>query len=502
MMRSRISSNQTMNECSPLILALDEGTSNAKAVLVNELGQVIARGSRPLCLSHSQPGYSEQDPLMIWESTLAAIEDCMIGLDRPLSALAISNQRESVVAWDRASGAPLSPCISWQCRRSLPLCNELHAQGHEAMILGKTGLALDPMFSAGKLRWILDHLDNGHARAAAGKICLGTIDSWLLWNLSGGGAFATDYSNAARTQLFNLHTGDWDPELLELFAIPVAALATIQPSAGFFAHTVANGSLAAGIPILSMIGDSHAALYGQGGFAPGLVKATLGTGSSLMTPMPGPVVSDHGLSTTLAWHDGTAATYAMEGNIVHTGAAVQWASRLMPGESLDALSEKAAQLADNGGVYFVPALSGLGAPHWQADARGLICGLTEGAGGVHIMRAALESIAYQIRDVFDAMQADTGTPLKELWVDGGATRNRWLMQFLADLLQRPVIRSLSPEVSALGAAHLAGKALGIWRDDASLQGLERKRERFDPVAGLKLEGQYREWQKSLQRTVR
>jgi len=492
----------TTNTPSPLILAIDEGTSNAKAVLVNAQGQVIARGSRPLTVSHPQSGYSEQDPLQIWHSTLQAIDECLSGVGQPITALAISNQRESVVAWDRISGEPLSPCISWQCRRSLPLCSELHAQGHEATILEKTGLALDPMFSAGKFRWILDHLDQGHARAAAGEICLGTVDSWLLWKLSGGEVFATDYSNAARTQLFNLQTCAWDPELLALFSIPEAALAPIKPSAGLFAHTAAFGRLAAGIPVLSMVGDSHAALYGQGGFEPGLVKATLGTGSSLMTPMGGPIASSHGLSTTLAWHDGVTATYAMEGNIVHTGAAVQWASRLVAGDSLDALTDHAAQLPDNGGVYFVPALSGLGAPHWQAEARGLICGLTEGTSGAHILRAALESIGYQIRDVFDAMQADIGSSLKELWVDGGATRNRWLMQFLADLLQRPVIRSLSPEVSALGAAHLAGRALGIWATDLSLQALERQRERFEPTPGSNLDGLYEDWKKALERTVR
>ncbi|WP_297835187.1 FGGY family carbohydrate kinase, partial [Pseudomonas sp.] len=394
-----------MNEQSPLILAIDEGTSNAKAVLVNELGQVIARGSRALSISHPQTGYSEQDPLLIWKNTLAAIDDCLAQIDRPISAMAISNQRESAVAWDRATGTPLSPVISWQCRRSLPLCNQLHQQGHAAIIMAKTGLALDPMFSAGKFRWILDHLENGHARATSGEICLGTIDSWLLWNLSGGRVFATDYSNAARTQLFNLHTCAWDAELLELFAIPAAALAPIQPSAGFFAETAEFGRLKAGVPVLSMIGDSHAALYGQGGFAPGLVKATLGTGSSLMTPMTGPIASSYGLSTTLAWHDGSAPTYAMEGNIVHTGAAVQWASRLLAaGETLDSLTEQAALLPDNGGVYFVPALSGLGAPHWKAEARGLICGLTEGTSGAHILRASLESIGYKIRDVFEAME--------------------------------------------------------------------------------------------------
>lgn len=489
-----------MNDTTPLILAIDEGTSNAKAVLVNELGQVIARGSKALSISHPQAGFSEQDPQQIWLNTLAAIDECLTQVDRPVSAVAISNQRESVVAWDRHTGEPLSPCISWQCRRSTALCVQLHEQGHESTILSKTGLALDPMFSAGKFRWILDNLEGGHARAAAGDICLGTVDSWLLWKLSGGQVFATDYSNAARTQLFNLHTCTWDPELLTLFGIPAAALAPIQPSAGFFAETVGLGRLAAGIPVMSMIGDSHAALYGQGGFAPGLVKATLGTGSSLMTPMSGPIASTHGLSTTLAWHDGSAPTYAMEGNIVHTGAAVQWASRLVAGESLDALTEHAAQLPDNGGVYFVPALSGLGAPHWKADARGLICGLSEASSGVHILRAALESIAYQIRDVFEAMQHDIGSPLKELWVDGGATRNRWLMQFLADLLQRPVVRSLSPEVSALGAAHLAGRALGVWTSDAALVQLERQRERFEPVAEPVMEVCYGEWKRALMRT--
>ena len=495
-----------MSDRTPLILAIDEGTSNAKAVLVNLHGQVVARASRPLGLSHPQPGFSEQDPEEIWTSTLASIEECLAQVACPVDALAISNQRESVLAWSRQTGAALAPCVSWQCRRSLPLCTELHAQGHEAGVLAKTGLILDPMFSAGKMRWLLDQLPDGHARAAAGEICLGTVDSWLLWKLSGGQVFATDPSNAARTQLYNLHTGDWDDELLALFGIPRQALAKILPSAGFFAETVALGTLPAGLAVLSMIGDSHAALYGQGGFVPGRVKATLGTGSSLMTPMAGPLASAHGLSTTLAWHDGSTPTFALEGNIVHTGAAVQWAAKLLasdaPGaESLDALTEQAAALPDNGGVYFVPALSGLGAPHWQAHARGVICGLTEASSRAHIVRASLESIGYQIRDVFEAMEHDIGEPLREIWVDGGATRNRWLMQFLADLLSRPVIRSLSPEVSALGAAHLAGKALGLWTDQDALLALDRPRERFEPNPHRALQGQYEAWQQALRRAL-
>ncbi|WP_213875809.1 FGGY-family carbohydrate kinase [Pseudomonas sp. dw_358] len=488
-----------MSYTTPLILAIDEGTSNAKAVLVNERGQVVARASRALSVTHPQVGFSEQDPEQIWAGTLASIEECLSQVLQPIDAVAISNQRESVLAWSRATGEALGPLVSWQCRRSQPLCALLHEQGHEARVLAKTGLTLDPMFSAGKLRWLLDHLPDGHARAEAGEICLGTVDSWLLWKLSGGQVFATDHSNAARTQLYNLHTGDWDAELLDLFGIPRRALAKIQPSAGFFAETIAIGQLPAGIPVLSMIGDSHGALYGQGGFAPGLVKATLGTGSSLMTPTPAAIASAHGLSTTLAWHDGQAPTYALEGNIVHTGAAVQWAAGVLAGESLDELADQAATLPDNGGVYFVPALSGLGAPHWQAEARGLICGLTEASSRAHILRASLESIGYQIRDVFQAMEQDAGQPLKEIWVDGGATRNRWLMQFLADLLQRPVVRSLSPEVSALGAAHLAGRALGIWADEKVLHGLERPRERFEP--GAALDNQYAQWQQALRRAV-
>jgi glycerol kinase len=484
----------------PLILAIDEGTSNAKAVLVNSHGQVLARGARALQVMHPQPGFSEQDPLAIWHSVLHAIDECLEGIDQPLAALAISNQRESVVAWDRQTGEPLSPCISWQCRRSLVLCNQLREQGHEHYILDSTGLALDPMFSAGKMRWALEQIPNGQQRAAAGEICLGTVDSWLLYRLTAGQVFATDYSNAARTQLFNLRTQAWDGKLLELFGIPAAALAPIQPSAGLFGHTTAvpGHNLPAGIPIMAMIGDSHGALYGQGGFAPGLVKATLGTGSSLMTPMPEPTASAHGLSTTLAWHDGAAPTFALEGNIVHTGAAVQWVTRLLGGESTDSLAEQAAALADNGGVYFVPALSGLGAPHWKADARGMLCGLSEDTSRAHIVRAALESIGYQIRDVFQAMEHDLGQPLKELWVDGGATRNRWLMQFMADLLQRPVVRSLSPEVSALGAAHLAGRAMGQWSNYAALADLERPRERFEP--GVPLEALYQQWQAAVGRT--
>ncbi|CAM3366869.1 glycerol kinase [Pseudomonas floridensis] len=484
----------------PLILALDEGTTNAKAVLVDRSGRVVARSSQPLTVSHPQPGYAEQDPIAIWVAMLAAIDGCMTQSSAPLAAIAISNQRESVLAWDRRSGRPLSPLISWQCRRSGDFCEQLAAQDQADLIRSTSGLALDPMFSAGKMRWILDHLPNGQARAANTELCLGTVDSWLLWQLTGGQVFATDASNAARTQLMDLRTCQWSTALTDLFDIPLAALAEIRPSASMFAETLAIGPLPAGIPIMSMIGDSHAALFGQGGFAPGRVKATLGTGSSLMTPMARLVGSSAGLATTVAWQT-SAPTYALEGNIVHTGGAVNWAARLLGAtQDIDALAVEAAALPDNGGVYFVPALGGLGAPHWNSQARGLITGLTEASSRAHIMRAGLEAIAYQIRDVFEAMEQDSPAPLDELWVDGGATRNEWLMQFQADLLQRPVVRSLSPEVSAIGAAHLAGFALSWWPDAQALAGLERPRQRYEPRQNA-VPALYQEWKRSLKRTV-
>lgn len=489
-----------MASLDPLILALDEGTTNAKAILVDRSGKVVARSSQPLSVSHPRPGYAEQDPTGIWHAMLAAIEHCIAQTTAPLAAIAISNQRESVLAWDRKTGQPVSPLVSWQCRRSDDFCEQLARQGHAELIRSTSGLALDPMFSAGKMRWILDQLPDGQARAANGEVCLGTVDSWLLWQLTGGKVFATDASNAARTQLMDLRTCQWSAALTDVFNIPLAALPDIHPSAGLLGETAAHGSLPAGIAIMSMIGDSHAALFGQGGFTPGLVKATLGTGSSLMTPMARQVGSSAGLATTVAWQI-EAPTYALEGNIVHTGGAVSWAARLLgAADDIDALAAEAAALPDNGGVYFVPALGGLGAPHWNSQARGLICGLTEASSRAHILRATLEAIAYQIRDVFDAMEQDSPDPLGELWVDGGATRNEWLIQFQADLLQRPVIRSLSPEVSAIGAAHLAGFALRWWPDEDALASLERPRQRYEPRRNAVPE-LYEHWQQALKRTV-
>lgn len=463
------------------ILAIDQGTTNTKALLIDPAGHTIARGSQPTAISYPQPGWVEQDALEIWRGTLAAVEQCLAGLDRPdLAAIAISNQRETALVWERATGRPLGPCVVWQCHRSAEICNELRRWGLADFLHERTGLQVDPMFSASKIRWLLDHIPNGQARAANGALCAGNMDAWLLWNLTGGRVHATDVTNASRTQLMALRSCDWDPEVLGIFGIPAACLPRIRPSSAIFGETMPVGPLPAGIPIAGLIGDSHASLYGLGGFRPGSIKATYGTGSSLMTPTAGPIWSGHGLSTTVAWAR-QQVVYALEGNIYATGAAMQWVGELLRlADSGPEVERLARTVEDTAGVYFVPALTGLGAPHWSESARGLIAGLTRGAGAAHLARAALEAIAYQVRDVFDVMQAEAGAPLTALLADGGASRSDLLMQFQADLLGCEVLRSTSPDVSPLGAAFLAGLAVGLWADEAEIEALVPPRDRFEP----------------------
>jgi len=518
------------------ILAVDQGTTNTKALVIDPAGRILARASQTTAISYPQPGWVEQDALEIWRCTCAAIEQCLAALDRTdLAAVAISNQRETALIWERATGKPRGPCVVWQCHRSAAICNKLKARGLDAFLQERTGLQIDPMFSASKIRWLLDHIPDGQARAANGELCTGNIDAWLLWNLTSGKAHATDMTNASRTQLMSLRDLAWDVEALSIFGIPAALLPRIRPSSFLFGETVPVGSLPGGIPIASLIGDSHASLYGLGGFRPGSVKATYGTGSSLMTPTPAPIISGQGLSTTVAWARGTtsppgplscgergesgtplpsqgggwgvgerpAATYALEGNIYATGAAVQWVGELLrltdPGPEVEKL---ARTVDDTGGVYFVPALTGLGAPHWSESARGLIAGLTRGAGAAHLARAALEAIAYQVRDVFDAMQAEAGALLNTLLADGGASRSDLLMQFQADMLGCPVMRSTSPDVSPLGAAFLAGLAVGIWSDEAEIERLVPPRDRFEPhMPADKREALYMGWRAAVTRTV-
>jgi glycerol kinase len=464
-----------------VILALDEGTSNAKAVLVDQAGAIVREAAVPVSVSYPQPGWVQQDAGEIWRATLAAAGQVLEGVPASrVVAVAIANQRESVLAWDRSTGEPLGPCITWQCHRSAPFCAELRDRGLSDRIYQMTGLATDPMFSAGKARWLLDNLPDGRRRAAAGEICLGTVDAWLLWNLTGGRAHACDVTNASRTQLFSLETLAWDDWLLDLFDIPRLALPDVQLSSAHYGETASLAGIQAGLPIGALIGDSHAALFGHAGFQPGAVKATYGTGSSLMTPTPTRVFSTRGLSSGIAWgHE--RVRYALEGNIYVTGAAVQWLAEFLGLAGPDEVETLAARAGDNGGVYFVPALVGLGAPHWKADARGLITGLTRGSTAAHAASATLEAIAYQVRDVFETMQDESGSPLSVLMADGGATRNRALMQFQADILGVPVLGSLASDVSALGAAYLAGLSAGLWASEAEIAALDRPHIRYEPA---------------------
>lgn len=491
------------------ILAIDQGTTNTKAILVDKNGAVTARASRALDVSYPQPAWVEQAPQALWQSVQAAVDECL--QDAPdLATVAVTNQRESVVLWERATGRPVGPCVIWQCQRGADFCHDLAEQGLEPLLRERTGLTIDPMFSASKMRWLLDNTNNGRRRAEDGELCLGTVDSWVLFNLTGGQVHACDMTNASRTQLFGLQQLAWDAELLDIFGIPLAALPEVKPSNAIYGETNGQGNLPSGVPIASLIGDSHGALFGHAGFQPGAIKATYGTGSSLMTPTANPLISQQGLSTTVAWAQpdnangqSANATYALEGNIYVTGAAVEWLGQLLglekPAEEIETL---AASVSDTNGAYLVPAFVGLGAPHWQDAARGLMTGLTRGSTSAHLARATLESIAYQVRDVFDVMQSEAGTELTFLLADGGASQNDLLMQFQADILGCPVLRSASSDVSALGAAYLAGLAVGYWDSEEEIALLPRQQDRFEPqMAASQRDQLYAGWQNAIARAV-
>jgi glycerol kinase len=450
----------------PLILALDQGTTNTKALLVSGSGEIVAHASRPMALAYPKSGWAEQSARDIWRTVVEVIAEMTAkAKGRPIAGVAISNQRESVIVWDAATSEPIGPCVTWQCRRSSEACAALRAAGHESEVVERSGLGLDPMFPAAKLAWLIDSAPGARARAEQGKLRAGTVDSWLIWNLTGG-RHATEHSNASRTQLFNLQTLAWDPALAALFGVPLKVLPEILPSDSAFGTTAAGATaLPAGTPIHAVLGDSHAALYGHGFREAGRIKATCGTGSSLMLVTGSRVHSTHGLSSTIAWSKGQNVLHALEGNIIVSGHAAAFATRLLGLADGSALTQLAQTVPGNEGVVFVPALAGLGAPHWCDTARGMIAGMSLGTTPAHVARAALEAIALQIRDVFMAMQADLAARLPSLSVDGGASRNDFLMQLLADVLDRPVVRGLSAELSALGVARLAAEALGLWAGD-------------------------------------
>ncbi|MDP2122581.1 MAG: FGGY-family carbohydrate kinase [Hoeflea sp.] len=458
------------------VLAIDQGTTNTKALIVDRTGRIHAQASTPSTTDYPHPGWAEQSAGRVWNDTRAVIDAVAAQVNgSPIDAIAISNQRETIVTWDAETGDPVGPAILWQCRRTAPECAALIAAGHNETVEAATGLGINPMFPASKLAWILKNRPEALDLFDQGRLRAGTVDSWLLWNLTGGASFATDHSNAARTQLFDTEKLKWSSELAEIFGTPMSCLPDPRPSDSRFGETApGTTALPAGIPIMAMLGDSHAALYGHGVRQPGTVKATYGTGSSLMALTPHRVASGHGLSGTIAWTDRSGTAYALEGNILVSAQAAAFIAGLLGVGDAARLSDLAQTVATADGVTFVPALSGLGAPHWNDHATGTLAGMTHGTRPAHVARATFEAIALQIADVFEAMQADIGARLEGLRTDGGASSNAFLMQLQADLLQCPVESAVVEEISALGAAAMAFGALGVeWLPDA-------RSTRFEP----------------------
>lgn len=458
------------------ILAIDQGTTNSKAVLVSTAGAILARGSAPVGIEHPRPGWVEQDPLRIWASVQEAIAACQAKApDAEVIGIAISNQRESVTAWDAASGEPLGPVVSWQCRRTAPDCAALIAAGHAPRVQALTGLPIDPMFPGPKMKWLLDRVPAGR------DVRLGTIDAWLVHCFTGGATHACDAANAARSQLYDLNRGVWSDELCALFGVSKSALPEVRDSAASFGVTRGVPGLNDGIPIAATIGDSHAALFGHGAFNPGDGKVTFGTGSSIMTTLPRFIAPERGITTTIAWQIGGKPTFAFEGNILVSAAALPWMVEMLGLPDVQALTDLAAK-AEPGGPGFVPAFVGLGAPYWAADARALFSGITFNTTRAQMARAVTDSMAFQVHDVFAAMTAQSPTPLGRLYADGGPSQNRFLMQCVADMLNHPLIQCDAPEASALGAAYLAGLTLGVWPDLAAISALPRPGDRIAPQA--------------------
>ncbi len=488
------------------ILALDQGTTSSRALVFDDQGRIVGVGQHEFTQHYPQPGWVEHDADEIWQTTLQATHEALARAritSADIAAIGITNQRETTVLWDRRTGEPVHRAIVWQCRRTAPLCDELKAAGHEPLFRERTGLVLDAYFSGTKVRWLLDHVPGLRPRAEAGEIAFGTIDSWLIWKLTGGRVHATDYSNASRTLLFNIHTLDWDDDILRVLQVPRPLLPEARPSSGDFGETVKlDGVLDAGVPVTGVCGDQQSALFGQAAFRPGMVKTTYGTGAFLlMNTGEQAVPSHHGLLTTVAWGLDGRVTYALEGSVFIAGAVVQWLrDGLRIIGSAAETEELARSVPDTGGVYLVPAFVGLGAPHWDMYARGLLIGLTRGTERAHVARAALEAIAYQVRDVVGAMSADAGLPPAELRADGGAVRNDFLMQFQADVLGIPVVRPVITETTGLGAATLAGLAVGLWRNTDELAALWQTDTRFEPqMTAAARDRLYAGWQRALER---
>lgn len=455
------------------ILALDQGTTSSRSIVFDKQGNIMGVAQKEFTQIFPEPGWVEHDANEIWSSQIGTMAEAVARADinmQQIAAIGITNQRETTVVWDKHSGQPIYNAIVWQDRRTAAYCDELKSLGHASSIQKKTGLIIDAYFSATKLKWILDNVEGARDKAAKGELCFGTIDTWLTWKLTNADVHVTDVSNASRTMLFNIHSLQWDEELLKLFDIPASVLPEVKPSSQVYGET-GNVVPDSKIPIAGIAGDQQAALFGQMCTQPGMVKNTYGTGCfMLMNTGEKVIASKNNLLTTIAWQVDGRTEYALEGSVFIAGAVVQWLrDELKIIRTSAEIEELAAQVKDTGGVYIVPAFAGLGAPHWNQHARGTIFGLTRGSGHAHIARAALESIAYQTYDVLKAMEADAGIQIRELRVDGGATINNALMQFQSDILNCKVVRPKITETTALGAAYLAGLAVGYWKNIDEIQ---------------------------------
>lgn len=488
------------------IVAIDQSTSGTKVLLVDAKAKIIYKKAKAHQQLYPQPGWVEHDPVEIYENVKHLLNDVLTKqavLQQQIKGLSITNQRETIVVWDKETGVPVHHGIVWQCRRTADACVQLKEQGYEQKFYDKTGLTLDPYFSATKVKWILEHVPDARKKAEAGKLLLGTIDSWLIWKLTDGEEHVTDYTNASRTALFNIHTLEWDQELLEILNIPHSMLPVVKSSDAIFGVVSDEEVSAKGMPISGVIGDSQGALFGQKCFEPGMAKATYGTGTSVLMHTKSCVNAENGLVTSIAWGIGDEIDYALEGIIRSTGDTINWLSdQLALIKDVSELEPLAKSIDDNQGVYLIPAFVGLGAPYWDAHARAAIVGLNRNSGKAHVARAALESIAYQVKDAVELIEKASGIKMQQLRVDGGATANGFLMQFQADMLGTAIRVSSLAELSAMGSVYLAGLGLGVWQSVEEISTLNPENEGHFPSLDSNLKDEwYRGWKRAVNRIL-
>ncbi|WP_214847487.1 glycerol kinase GlpK [Exiguobacterium sp. s193] len=489
------------------ILSLDQGTTSTRAILFNKAGEIVHSAQREFTQYFPKPGWVEHNANEIWGTVLAVVATCLTEANvkaTQIAGIGITNQRETAVVWEKETGKPIHNAVVWQSRQTAEICEELRKAGHNELFRSKTGLLIDAYFSGTKVKWILDHVEGSRERAERGELLFGTIDTWLIWKLSGGKAHVTDYSNASRTLMYNIHELKWDDELLEILDVPKAMLPEVRPSSEVYANTAGYHFFGESVPIAGAAGDQQAALFGQACFEKGMAKNTYGTGCfMLLNTGEKPVVSDHGLLTTIAWGVDGKVEYALEGSIFVAGSAIQW---LRDGLRLinDAKETEAyaKRVTSSDGVYVVPAFVGLGTPYWDSDVRGAVFGLTRGTEKEHFIRATLESLAYQTRDVLTAMEQDSGIEMSALRVDGGAVKNDFLMQFQGDIINAPVERPEINETTALGAAYLAGLAVGFFENKEQIAAHWKMDHRFEPEMGeTESDALYGGWKKAVQATM-